>query len=273
MMAGLSLFQLGEFGFILAMPGLEFGLLSERHYQIFLSVAILSMGATPFMLEYADRIVRRTFLSFVPVRVAKRMDRLVRVRKEQDRVHAKVMRDHLVIIGFGLNGQNVASSAINSGVNCTVIEEDPDLAAKARKIGLVVLVGDASNVHLLEQAHVERARVVVVAISDATVSRSIVAAVRTLSTAAHVIVRTRYVREMQAAARCRRQRRDPGRIRDKHPDLPSCARIPGARAIGQCTDRPADPNDHYGLLRGTGNRVRRKEETLTIRIWRSPPSR
>ena len=48
-----------------------------------------------------------------------------------------------------------------------VIEEDPDLAEKAQNMGMPVLVGDATNTHLLEQAHVERARVVVVAISDA----------------------------------------------------------------------------------------------------------
>jgi CPA2 family monovalent cation:H+ antiporter-2 len=198
MMTGLALFQLGEFGFILAMPGLEEGLLSEAHYQQFLTVAILSMGATPFMLEYADRIVRRAFLSFVPARAAKRLDRMVRVRQEQDRSQARILRDHLVIIGFGLNGQNVASSALNSGVNCVVVESDPDLAEKARKLGLVVLVGDGAQVHLLERAHVERARVVVVAVSDAAVTRNIVVAVRSLSSAAHVIVRTRYVREMRS---------------------------------------------------------------------------
>lgn len=196
MMSGLSLFQLGEFGFILALPGLENELLSEEHYQIFLSVAIISMGATPFMLEYSERIVRRTFLSFVPAQVSKRFARMGRVRKEQDKVLAKVLRDHLVIVGFGLNGQNVASSAINSGVNCLVIEEDPDLAAKARKLGINVLVGDAANTHLLEQAHVERARVVVVAVSDATVTRNIVASLRSLTSSAHIIVRTRFVREM-----------------------------------------------------------------------------
>ncbi len=198
MMTGLSLFQLGEFGFILAMPGLEYGLLTKDQYQLFLSVAILSMGATPFMLEYAERIVRRFFLSFVPGKAAQRLDRLVRVRQEQDRTQARVLRDHLVIVGFGLNGQNVASSAVNNGVNCVVIESDTDLADKARKLGLHVLVGDGANAHLLERAHVERARVVVVAVSDATVTRNIVVAVRSLSSAAHIIVRTRYVREMRA---------------------------------------------------------------------------
>ncbi len=197
LMSGLALFQLGEFGFILAIPGLEHGLLSREHYQLFLGVAILSMGATPFMLEYADTIVRRAFLQFVPKGVARRMNSLVNVRKEQERSLGKQLRDHVVIIGYGLTGRNVASAAINSGIQCLIIEEDPDLAKKAQALGLKTLVGDAANAHLLETAHVERARVVVVAVSDAPAAKRIVANVRAHSSTTHIIARIRYVREGQ----------------------------------------------------------------------------
>ncbi len=264
MMTALSLFQLGEFGFILAMPGMEYGLLSKEHYQLFLSVAILSMGATPFMLEYSERIVRRFFLSFVPNTVAKRLDRMVRVRKEQDRSHARVLRDHLVIIGFGLNGQNVASSAINNGVNCTVIESDTDLAAKARKLGLHVLVGDGANTHLLERAHVERARVVVVAVSDPTITRNIVVAVRSLSSATHLIVRTRYVREMRALLDAGANDVIPEEFETSIQIFHRVLRrylVPEDRIqelIGGVR------RDHYGMLRGQGtNRLRASAPVAT----------
>jgi CPA2 family monovalent cation:H+ antiporter-2 len=264
MMTALSLFQLGEFGFILAMPGMEYGLLSKEHYQLFLSVAILSMGATPFMLEYSERIVRRFFLSFVPNTAAKRLDRMVRVRKEQDRSHARVLRDHLVIIGFGLNGQNVASSAINNGVNCTVIESDTDLAAKARKLGLHVLVGDGANTHLLERAHVERARVVVVAVSDPTITRNIVVAVRSLSSATHLIVRTRYVREMRALLDAGANDVIPEEFETSIQIFHRVLRrylVPEDRIqelIGGVR------RDHYGMLRGQGtNRLRASAPVAT----------
>ncbi len=79
-----------------------------------------------------------------------------------------------------------------------MIEEDPDLAAlKATSRGLHVLQGDATNDHVLEKAHVEQARVVVVAIADAEATRRIVSRVRSHTTA-HLIVRTRYVREIDA---------------------------------------------------------------------------
>lgn len=195
LMSGLALFQLGEFGFILAIPGLRSGLLSEAHYQLFLAVAILSMAATPFMLEYAEAITRKAILLFLPRKVVRRMYRLEEMRKGQDREPSKVLRDHVVIIGYGLNGRNVASAAMNAQIECLVIEEDPDLAHKAQARGLKVLVGDAANPHLLEVAHVERARAVVVAVSEG--AKRIVANVRAHSATVHIIARIRYVREAE----------------------------------------------------------------------------
>jgi len=265
MYTGLALFQLGEFGFILAIPGLEMGLLSEENYQIFLSVSIISMGATPFMLEYSDRLVRRFFLSFVPASVGKRLDRLMRVKKEQAKSTSKELQDHVVVVGFGLNGQNVANAAINSGIRCAVVEEDPDRAAKARGLGLTTLVGDGTNAHVLEQVHVERARVVVIAISDAAQALKIVAGVRSLSSTAHIIVRTRYVRDIQASFDAGANEVIPEEFETSIEIFHRVLRkylIPEAKI----QDLVASiRNDHYGVLRGgPGNKVRKKEEPLTI---------
>jgi monovalent cation:H+ antiporter-2, CPA2 family len=196
--SSLALFQLGEFGFVLAVPGLKLGLLSQEHYQLFLAVAILGMATTPFVLHRSDRIVRKVFVQFLPSRVSSRLDRVMRVKREQEKKMATVLKDHAVIVGFGLNGQNVATAALESGIRCAVVEEDPDLVRKAQQRGLLVLHGDATNGHVLHQAHVERARVVVVAISDPEATKKIVAGIRAITATAYIIVRTRYVREIQA---------------------------------------------------------------------------
>jgi CPA2 family monovalent cation:H+ antiporter-2 len=195
--SGLALFQLGEFGFILAIPGLRSGLLSQEHYQLFLAVSILGMAATPFMLAYSDQVVRKVLLSFVPTAVTERMDRLMHVKRQQMAPLAQVMKDHVVVIGFGLNGQNVARAAMNVKVRCVVIEEDPDLVRLANSQGHHIIHGDASNAHVLEKARIELARVVVVAISDAEETRKIVAEIRSHTSTAYIIVRTRYVREIE----------------------------------------------------------------------------
>ncbi|MDQ3101678.1 MAG: cation:proton antiporter, partial [Bacteroidota bacterium] len=162
MQSGLALFQLGEFGFILAIPGMQLGLLDKDHYQIFLSVAILGMAATPFVLEYSDQIVRRMFLSFVPTAVSERMDRLMQVKRVRTAAPEPKLKDHIVIIGYGLNGQNVARAAQSVKIRCAVIEEDPVLARQASSNGHLVLHGDAMNEHVLAQARIEHCRVVVV---------------------------------------------------------------------------------------------------------------
>ncbi|MBK9764256.1 MAG: cation:proton antiporter [Flavobacteriales bacterium] len=249
--SGLALFQLGEFSFILAIPGLQTGLLSAEHYQTFLSVSILSMGATPFVLEYADRIVRRIFLSFLPGRVGQRLDRLMRVKRQQEKSDGKMMKDHVVIVGFGLNGQNVANAAVNSGIRCVVIEEEPDLAEKAHALGMTVILGDATNTHLLEQAHVERARVVVVAISDPPQTLKIVANVRSISGTAHIIVRTRYVRDLQANFDAGANEVIPEEFETSIEIFHRVLRkylVPEARIHDLVANIRSD---HYGLLRGS----------------------
>lgn len=194
---GLALFQVGEFAFVLATTGIAAGLLSPAHHQVFLGVSILTMGATPFALAHVDAIVRRVFTVFLPRSVGDRLDGLMRVRREVERTDGRVLKDHVVIIGFGLNGQNVGLAAQSAKIRCAVIEEDPDLAELASRRGMHVVHGDASNEHILEKAHVEAARVVVVAIADAEATRRIVAGVRARTTA-YLIVRTRYVKEIEA---------------------------------------------------------------------------
>ena len=263
--SGLALFQLGEFGFVLALSGLQFGLLSEEHYQIFLAVAILGMGFTPFILENSDRIVRRVFLSFVPTQATARLDRLMRVKREQEKTMSRVLKDHVVIVGFGLNGQNVASVAMETGIRCAVIEEDPDLAHKAQLVGLTVLVGDGTNVHMLEQARTQSARVVVVAISDAPATLKIVSAARSLSSTAHIIVRTRYVRDIEANFKAGANEVIPEEFETSIEIFHRVLRkylLPEARIRELIA---SIRRDHYGMLRGgPANKVRKKEVALAV---------
>lgn len=52
---GFSIAQIGEFSFVLAQSGLQYDLISENNYQIFLAVAIILMSLTPFIVANADK--------------------------------------------------------------------------------------------------------------------------------------------------------------------------------------------------------------------------
>ncbi|WP_350287931.1 cation:proton antiporter [uncultured Croceitalea sp.] len=51
---GVSIAQIGEFSFVLAQSGLEYQLISENNYQIFLAVSIILMSLTPFFVANAE---------------------------------------------------------------------------------------------------------------------------------------------------------------------------------------------------------------------------
>ncbi|NOX38638.1 MAG: potassium transporter KefB [Calditrichaeota bacterium] len=187
-LVGLALGQIGEFSFILSRVGLENGLLSGDIYQQFLSVTILSMASTPFLLALAPRLATR--LGRLPL-----PDWVTRPAEETRTVSN--LRDHLIIIGFGVNGRNVARAARAAGIPYIIIEMNPETVRREQARGVPIFYGDATREPVLSRARVEHARVVVVAINDPTATRRITEAVRRLNPSAHLIVRTRYVQEVQ----------------------------------------------------------------------------
>ncbi|HSG67429.1 MAG TPA: cation:proton antiporter, partial [Bacteroidales bacterium] len=190
-LAGLSICQVGEFSFILSRTGLEHGLLDD-HYQLFLAVAILTMAATPFIISLAPRFADLILQIPVPVKLKTGLWPGPEIKSH------KKLKQHLVIIGFGLNGRNVARAAKMTGIPYMIIEMSPDTIKKEREKGEPIFYGDAIHEEVLRHAGIKDATVVVVAINDPTATRGIIENVRNLTPKAHVIVRTRYLTEMQA---------------------------------------------------------------------------
>jgi len=103
----------------------------------------------------------------------------------------------LVIIGFGLNGRNVARAARMTDIPYIIIEMSPDTVQKEHEKGEPILYGDAIHEEVLRHAGIEDATVVVVVINDPAATRAITENVRKLTRKAHIIVRTRYLMEMK----------------------------------------------------------------------------
>jgi CPA2 family monovalent cation:H+ antiporter-2 len=107
------------------------------------------------------------------------------------------LSDHTLIIGYGLNGRNVASLLAASGFPFAVLEMNPETVGRARKEGTPIFYGDASSESVLEWVGVRDARAVVVAISDPAATRTTVALARQLNPDAFVVARTRYLPEIE----------------------------------------------------------------------------
>jgi CPA2 family monovalent cation:H+ antiporter-2 len=188
--AGLSLSQIGEFSFVLAQAGLRNRLLSGDDYQMFLASSIATMALTPLCMRVSAPVAGYV-TGVLPHSWTKGRKSLAGSEK---RIH---LTDHVIIVGFGLNGRNLAKVLKHLKIAHTVIETNPFTVSTESKRGEIIIFGDASRPEVLEHARINLARIVVVAISDAAASRRIAALARQLNPSIHVIVRTRYIMEME----------------------------------------------------------------------------
>lgn len=190
LMAAMSISQIGEFSFVLARGGVEAGLLDSLGYQVFLASSILTMVATPFMMGAA------------PV-VAGKVASLFGGRGEDDAVGEKdgsagetagELRDHLMIIGFGIGGKHLARTARKAGIPYVVLEMNPDTVSRYRDTE-PIHHGDASDPMTLEHYGVKRARVLAVVISDRAAVRGVIHEARKINPSLNIVARTRFVSE------------------------------------------------------------------------------
>jgi CPA2 family monovalent cation:H+ antiporter-2 len=185
---GLSLAQIGEFSFILAKAGVGQQLLSASQEQTFLAASILSMIATPFLIPAAHALTYRRRRAHRP-----RSD----MKQANGDVPQKNPEGHVIIVGYGLNGQNLARVLREAAVPYGVLELDPELVREGKAAGEPIDFGDGTRVDILQQAGIDRARVLVVAISDPGATAHVVSQARRLRSDLHIIVRTRYVAEIE----------------------------------------------------------------------------
>lgn len=192
-LVGLSLFQVGEFAFILSNTGITNGVLSQETYQYFLSVSLLTMGISPFVIGSYHKIS-----AFVGGILGSNIDPMPFEQQEiPEHTDIPDLNDHIVIIGFGINGRNVAKAAKHANIPYVIIELNAVTVRHERHLGEPILYGDAVHSIILSHVNIHKARVVVIAISDPEATKRIISSVRLVSDKVHIIVRTRFVQEME----------------------------------------------------------------------------
>jgi CPA2 family monovalent cation:H+ antiporter-2 len=152
------------------------------------------MGATPFILSLAPRAADLTARILGPV--SRRHDRSGRPEPLSDG-GAGPLADHLIVIGFGLNGRNVTRAAKAAGIPYVIVEMNPETVRSERRRGERIQYGDASQEAVLQHTGVTRARAMVIVISDPAATRRVTAVARQLNPALHIIARTRFLPEMK----------------------------------------------------------------------------
>jgi len=188
---GMTLAQVGEFSFVLAQAGGPSGLLGTLGGQAFYAGAVFSLVLTPWLVSQAPEWAMR-----LQIQRAGRRSALATNSDVSDAPHSVLLSGHVVIAGFGLNGRNLSRVLRSVRLPHLIVDLDPESLRTGVEQGSHAMVGDITNPLIQGQAGVPRARVLVIALSDPAATRHACQVARQHSRDVFILVRTRYVAEI-----------------------------------------------------------------------------
>ena len=196
-MSAFSIFQVGEFSLLLSTVGLQNDILPDELYQYFLAVSILTMALTPFVLQKSHNMTDYLLKAAIPKKVRRRLNKIKIDSSSQEIDQDHDWKDHVVIVGYGINGRNISRVTSHIDVPYVIVDMDYEAIKEAKQKNQPIVFGDASDPEILKHINIQKARVVVIAISDPNATKKIISSVRLFSQTVYIIVRTRYVKEIE----------------------------------------------------------------------------
>jgi CPA2 family monovalent cation:H+ antiporter-2 len=178
---GLYLAQAGEFGFVLLSLIAEDGLIAPQWMSPVLAAMVISMLATPFLIQASDWLVLKLVASDWLLQSVQ----LTRIAKRSIKAQS-----HVIICGYGRSGQNLAALLEKEKIPYMALDLDPDRVRQANDAGQDVVFGDAARLPSLMAAGLARASTVVVSYHDTPSAFKVLSHVREHAPQVPVIVRT-----------------------------------------------------------------------------------
>jgi CPA2 family monovalent cation:H+ antiporter-2 len=183
-----GLAQIGEFSFLLLSQGARESLVTFAEYQYLLAITILTMMATPFLMGAAPWVASSFVRHLVPGREPE--------DPGEEAPGAERVENHVIISGYGMNGKNLARVLRSTHVPYIVVDLNDAMVREGREAGEPIFYGDVNNPEILDRVGVGRARMLVLAISDPMATRRAVAVARRANPRLVILVRTRYVADV-----------------------------------------------------------------------------
>jgi CPA2 family monovalent cation:H+ antiporter-2 len=176
----LALAQAGEIGFVL-LP-LSGDIVPDALLQPLLAAMVVSMIATPLVIAGSNRIVMRLSRSEWMERSLE-LHRIATQAIETER--------HVIVLGYGRNGQRLARLLQSERVPYIALDLDPDRVHEAAAAGDRVVFADSSRRDALVAAGISRAAAVVVTFADTAATVRLLSHIHDLNPSVPVIVRAR----------------------------------------------------------------------------------
>lgn len=186
---GIKLSQMGEFSFIIAALALQHSLISNELSSLLISVGILSMACTPWLVSNSDKLAVRLLHD-------KTKDNSSLTHVEQQYV------GHVLIFGYGRVGQSVKRLLKEENVDGVIVDIDPVRVNECRAIGEDIYFGDVRNKDILRAVNVEQAKLVIITFDQHHAVMNVIENIRSFNSKLPIVVRTRkdnHLEELYAA--------------------------------------------------------------------------
>ena len=154
--------QGGEFAFVLFTAAAGYHILGKSLSDILILVVSMSMAATPLLFLFNEKIIKPRLVA--------------RTQPAFDRIDDP--GTPVIIAGFGRVGQIIGRLLRIKHIPFTALEISQTQVDFVRKFGGKLYYGDASRIDLLRAAHIEQARIFVLALDDVEASLKIAETVK-----------------------------------------------------------------------------------------------
>jgi len=174
---GLTMFQAGEFAFVIGKVGVQTGGLGDDLYSLLLAVTLVTMFLTPLVSSATAPI-------YSQIRKRRASEPLRTINVEKGNLH-----DHVIICGAGRVGRRVAQTLSERGHLCVTIELDQYRFEASKTANLPMIYGDASHPAVLEAAGLPDACLLVITTPAAATALAIARHSRRVLPGLHIVVR------------------------------------------------------------------------------------
>lgn len=170
--------QIGEFSFVLALVGLQMGLLTPQRYSLLLGTIAITLLLTPLWIHIAPILISH-------------LDRLPLVRHYWQRLQEPKLlsvpegiRNHVIVAGYGRVGEVLVNILLSQGYPILVMENSESAVQRLRQRQIPYVFGDADNQLVLDKTCLETAQALAIALPDPSSTRLLLQ--RALAKAPHL---------------------------------------------------------------------------------------
>lgn len=191
-LTGVYVAQFGEFGFILLTLSEAEGIVTGDETRLLVTTGVVSMLLSQVAMEWAARF-RAGEAALRP------LERLLRAREVDDGdFDIPALRDHVVIVGYGLAGRLLSRALAATRIPYVIVELDIDRVRQARDAGEPANYGDITSPETMEHARLREARSIAILINDPDAARRAIVAARSFGSRDLAIwARTHYVADRE----------------------------------------------------------------------------